>query len=102
MESISEGVPVICWPFFAEQQTNCRFACSRWGIGVEVNPNVYRDDVAALVKEMMEGQNGKKMKKKALEWREKAHVATDVGGSSYNNFDRFIEEVSSISVSRRA
>ncbi|PPR93285.1 hypothetical protein GOBAR_AA27408 [Gossypium barbadense] len=102
LESISEGVPVICWPFFAEQQTNCRFACSRWGIGVEVNPNVYRDDVAALVKEMMEGQNGKKMKKKALEWREKVHVATDVGASSYNNFDRFIEEVRSISVSRRA
>ncbi|MBA0559705.1 hypothetical protein Golob_016658 [Gossypium lobatum] len=73
-----------------------------WGIGVEVNPNVYHDDVAALVKEMMEGENGKKMKKKALEWREKAHVATDVGGSSYNNFDRFIEEVRSISVSRRA
>ncbi|TYI54200.1 hypothetical protein E1A91_D11G059000v1, partial [Gossypium mustelinum] len=92
LESISGGLPVICWPFFAEQQTNCRFACSRWGIGVEVNPNVYRDDVAALVKEMMEGENGKKMKKKALEWREKAHVATDVGGSSYNNFDRFIEE----------
>ncbi|MBA0685643.1 hypothetical protein Goari_013296 [Gossypium aridum] len=102
LESISGGLPVICWPFFAEQQTNCRFACSRWGIGVEVNPNVYRDDVAALVKEMMEGENGKKMKKKALEWREKAHVATDVGGSSYNNFDRFIEEVRSISVSRRA
>ncbi|KAG4119046.1 hypothetical protein ERO13_D11G054850v2, partial [Gossypium hirsutum] len=92
LESISGGLPVICWPFFAEQQTNCRFACTRWGIGVEVNPNVYRDDVAALVKEMMEGENGKKMKKKALEWREKAHVATDVGGSSYNNFDRFIEE----------
>ncbi|MBA0831417.1 hypothetical protein Goarm_015887 [Gossypium armourianum] len=102
LESISGGLPVICWPFFAEQQTNCRFACSRWGIGVEVNPNVYRDDVAALVKEMMGGENGKKMKKKALEWREKAHVATDVGGSSYNNFDRFIEEVRSISVSRRA
>ncbi|MBA0860965.1 hypothetical protein Goshw_023008 [Gossypium schwendimanii] len=102
LESISGGLPVICWPFFAEQQTNCRFACSRWVIGVEVNPNVYRDDVAALVKEMMEGENGKKKKKKALEWREKAHVATDVGGSSYNNFDRFIEEVRSIPVSRRA
>ncbi|MBA0652354.1 hypothetical protein Goklo_019620 [Gossypium klotzschianum] len=47
--------------------THCGFACSRWGIGVEVNPNVYRDDVAALVKEMMEGENGKKMEKKALE-----------------------------------
>ncbi|KAK8587630.1 hypothetical protein V6N13_086611 [Hibiscus sabdariffa] len=97
LESISRGVPVICWPFFAEQQTNCRFACTTWGIGMEVNPHVNRNDVEALVKEMMEGDNGKKMKKKALEWKEKAEVATGVGGTSYNNFDRFIEEVLSVS-----
>ncbi|GMI98055.1 UDP-glucosyl transferase 85A3 [Hibiscus trionum] len=97
LESISRGVPVICWPFFAEQQTNCRFACTTWGIGMEVNPDVNRNDVEALVKEMMESENGKKMKKKALEWKEKAEVAADVGGSSYSNFDRFIEEVLSVS-----
>ncbi|CAI9271985.1 unnamed protein product [Lactuca saligna] len=27
IESISEGVPVICWPFFSDQQTNCRYFC---------------------------------------------------------------------------
>ncbi|KAK8710920.1 hypothetical protein V6N13_146229 [Hibiscus sabdariffa] len=97
LESISRGVPVICWPFFAEQQTNCRFACTTWGIGMEVNPDVNRNDVEALVKEMMEGDNGQKMKKKALEWKEKAEAATRVGGSSYNNFDRFIGEVLSVS-----
>ncbi|XP_007047908.2 PREDICTED: 7-deoxyloganetin glucosyltransferase [Theobroma cacao] len=96
LESISGGVPVICWPFFAEQQTNCRYACTKWGIGREVNPDVKRDDVKALVKEMMEGDNGKQMRQKALEWRSKAEVATDIGGSSYNNFDRFINEALSI------
>ncbi|KAE8665724.1 7-deoxyloganetin glucosyltransferase [Hibiscus syriacus] len=93
LESISRGVPVICWPFFAEQQTNCRFACTTWGIGMEVNPDVNRNDVEALVKEMIGGENGKKMKDKALDWKNKAEVATDVAGSSYNNFDKFIEQV---------
>ncbi|EXB29475.1 UDP-glycosyltransferase 85A2 [Morus notabilis] len=53
IEAVCAGAPVICWPFFADQQTNCRFACTTWGIGVEVNNDVKRDEVAALVKEMM-------------------------------------------------
>ncbi|RXH92778.1 hypothetical protein DVH24_042552 [Malus domestica] len=27
LESLCGGVPMIIWPFFAEQQTNCRFCC---------------------------------------------------------------------------
>ena len=92
LESICEGVPVICWPFFAEQQTNCRYACTEWRIGVEVSQDVKRDEIGALVKEMLEGDKGKKMRKQALEWKRKAEAAIEVGGSSYNNFDRFITE----------
>ena len=27
VETMCGGVPVICWPFFAEQQTNCKHLC---------------------------------------------------------------------------
>ncbi|CAI9109485.1 OLC1v1009310C1 [Oldenlandia corymbosa var. corymbosa] len=91
-ELISAGVPVIGWPFFADQQTNCHYASEKWGIGMEVNHDVKRDDVAALVREMMVGERGKEMRIKAKEWKKKAEKATDVGGSSYNNFDKFIRE----------
>ncbi|KAL2928167.1 7-deoxyloganetin glucosyltransferase [Bienertia sinuspersici] len=33
LESMSDGVPLICWPFFAEQQTNCLYACHEWRVG---------------------------------------------------------------------
>nr|QEA68979.1 UGT85K23 [Panax ginseng] len=93
LETICAGVPIICWPFFAEQQTNCRYSCTdQWGIGVEVNHDVKRDEIEALVKEMMEGDKGKQLKKKAVEWKKMAEEATSVGGSSYSNFDRLIEE----------
>ncbi|XP_059624780.1 linamarin synthase 2-like [Cornus florida] len=91
-ESVCGGVPVLCWPFFADQQTNCRYACKEWGIGMEVNPDVKRDQIEALVKEMMEGDRGKKMKENAQEWKKKAVAACDIGGTSYNDFDRFIKE----------
>ncbi|XP_043707527.1 7-deoxyloganetin glucosyltransferase-like [Telopea speciosissima] len=93
IESICGGVPMLCWPFFAEQQTNCRYACTHWGIGLEINNDLKREEVETLVKELMEGERGKVMRKKTLDWKEKAEAATKQGGSSYNNFDKVIKEV---------
>ncbi|KAK9110727.1 hypothetical protein Sjap_018787 [Stephania japonica] len=93
IESIGEGVPMICWPFFAEQQTNCRFVCSDWANGIEIESDVRRDGVERKVREMMKGERGKVLREKALEWREKARVAVKPGGSSYINFNYLINEV---------
>ncbi|XP_040945587.1 linamarin synthase 2-like [Gossypium hirsutum] len=72
LEVVSEGVPLICWPFFGDQQTNCRYSCTTWGNGMEINPDVKRKDVEALVKEIMEGDNGQRIRQKALEWKKKS------------------------------
>lgn len=93
LEGVSEGVPMICWPFFAEQQTNCRYACTDWEIGLEIEGEVMREKVAELVKVVMEGEKGKEMRKKALEWKEKAHLAAKEDGSSYRNLDFLINKI---------
>jgi hypothetical protein len=93
LEAISSGVPTICWPFFAEQQTNCRYLCNVWKIGMEINHDVKRDEITKLVMEIMEGEKGKEMREKCLELKKKAIDATDLGGSSYNNFHSLIKEV---------
>lgn len=72
LESICAGVPMICWPFFAEQPTNCLYICTKWGIGMEIDINVKRNEVERLVRELMEGSKGMKMKEKIMEWKEKA------------------------------
>ncbi|XP_071696672.1 UDP-glycosyltransferase 85A8-like [Rutidosis leptorrhynchoides] len=93
IESISNGIPLICWPFFAEQQTNCRYSCVEWGIGMEINTNVKREEVKAQVLEMMDGEKGKTMKKNAMQWKLKAEEAIAIGGSSYLNFDKLVTDV---------
>lgn len=93
METVCAGVPVICWPFFADQQTNCHYSCEKWKIGMEINHDVKREEVAEIVcKMMVAGEEGDKMRRKAGEWKKMAEKATDVGGSSYNNFHNFIKE----------
>ncbi|XP_027179347.1 7-deoxyloganetin glucosyltransferase-like [Coffea eugenioides] len=93
LESLSAGVPMICWPFFADQQTNCLSCCSYWGVGVEIDNNVNRKEVENVVRDLMEGEKGKEIKKKTLEWKNKAEEAIKHGGSSYLNLDKMIEEV---------
>ncbi|KAM3342490.1 hypothetical protein P3S68_027456 [Capsicum galapagoense] len=75
LESISSGVPMICWPFFSEQHTNCWFCCRKWGIGMELDNYVKRDDVETLVRELLTGEKGKERKKNALEWKKLAEEA---------------------------
>ncbi|KAF5199279.1 Glycosyltransferase [Thalictrum thalictroides] len=93
LESVCGGVPMICWPFFAEQQTNCRYACTDWGIGIEIDNNVKRNEVESVVRELMEGDKGKEMKLKVMEWKMKAEEATSPGGSSYVNLDNLVNQV---------
>ncbi|XP_061345944.1 7-deoxyloganetin glucosyltransferase-like [Gastrolobium bilobum] len=95
IESLCNGVPVICWPFFAEQPTNCRFCCKEWGIGLQIgSDDVKRDRVESLVRELMEGQQGKVLTKKALEWKKLAEdAAIHKDGSSFLNFDNMVRQV---------
>ncbi|XP_027112841.1 7-deoxyloganetin glucosyltransferase-like [Coffea eugenioides] len=93
LESICEGVPMVCWPFFGEQPTNCLYICTKWEIGMEIDNNVKRDEVEGLVRELMEGSKGKEMKEKIMEWKDKADRATKPGGTSYNNFKLLVNHL---------
>ncbi|KAJ4827456.1 hypothetical protein Tsubulata_032976 [Turnera subulata] len=93
LESISQGVPMICWPFFGDQQTNCQYTCGKWGIGMEIDGEVKREKVERVVRELMEGVKGKEMRAKAREWRAKAEVATRPGGSSHTNFHMLVKDL---------
>ncbi|PQQ05157.1 7-deoxyloganetin glucosyltransferase-like isoform X2 [Prunus yedoensis var. nudiflora] len=75
VESLTAGVPMLCWPIFADQQMDCRHAWNEWGIGMEISNDVKSDEVEKLVKELMEGEKGKKMKNKVMEWKKLAEEA---------------------------
>jgi hypothetical protein len=94
IESVCGGVPIISSPFFAEQQTNSRYSCNEWGIGMEIEGGVKRGEIESLVRELMMGEKGKELKKKAVAWKKLAEEATSrATGSSYVNIDKMINEV---------
>ncbi|RWR87783.1 UDP-glycosyltransferase 85K11 [Cinnamomum micranthum f. kanehirae] len=96
LESISYGVPMLCWPFFADQQTNCRYACYEWGVSMVIDNNVKRKEIGDLIREMMVGKKGKEVREKALKWKESAEIAIKEGGSSHTTLELLIQELAQL------
>ncbi|KAK9050827.1 hypothetical protein SSX86_030201 [Deinandra increscens subsp. villosa] len=91
IESISSGVPMICWPFFADQQPNCWWSCNKWRIAMEIDNNVTSDEVSKLLIELMTGEKGNAMTKNAIDWKNKAEKACNFpSASSMVNLEKLI------------
>ncbi|GJN11865.1 hypothetical protein PR202_ga30098 [Eleusine coracana subsp. coracana] len=93
LESLCAGVPMLSWPFFSEQQTNCRYKRTEWGVGMEIGSEVRRDDLAEMIREVMGGEKGRQMRQRAQEWKDKAIGATLPGGPAQTNLDKVVNEV---------
>ena len=93
LEGICGAVPMVCWPFFAEQQTNCRYKCTEWGIGMEIGDDLRRTEVEAMIREVMEGEKGREMRRRGIELQKSAVASARPSGRSMRNVDRLIHEV---------
>lgn len=94
IESLSSGVPMICWPVNADQQINCRYACSEWEVGLEIDQEVKRDEVERVVRELMDGEQGKTLRNNAKYWKKVAEEATSEYGSSSLSMDQLVKILS--------
>jgi len=93
LESVCAGVPMLCWPFGADQQTNSRMACTEWRVGVELSEDPGREEVEAAIRQVMGGGLGEELRRSAAAWKDKATLAARPGGSSWVNLERVVNEV---------
>ncbi|KAI3737272.1 hypothetical protein L2E82_27269 [Cichorium intybus] len=97
IESLSAGVPMICWPFYGDQPTNCRQMCKEWDVGMEMGSNVKRDEVEKQVRDLMGGVEGKRIKNKAMEWKRMSEIATGPNGSSSLDVEKLANDINMFS-----
>jgi UDP:flavonoid glycosyltransferase YjiC (YdhE family) len=98
MESILEGVPMVCWPFFADQHINSRFVEAVWGAGLDMKDVCDRDTVRSMVTEVMESGEMRRSVR-ALSQRVQRDVAT--GGSSETELKRLVGFITELSTMGR-
>ncbi|KAL3837752.1 hypothetical protein ACJIZ3_022343 [Penstemon smallii] len=93
LESVYEGVPMICWPFYADQQVNSRLVGEVWKNGVDMKDKCDRRIVEKMVRELMEEGRREEFMKLAQGMAKLSRKSVSVGGSSYNNLNRLIDDI---------
>ncbi|KAJ9175820.1 hypothetical protein P3X46_014332 [Hevea brasiliensis] len=53
LESIAAGVPMICWPYFGDQQVNSRYVSEIWKLGLDMKDVCDRRVVEKIVNDLM-------------------------------------------------
>lgn len=91
MEGVVNGVPFLCWPYFADQFFNKMYVCDVWGVGVGLEHG--EDGVATReeVKNKLEAVLGDEgIRARAVKLKEAA--TRNVAGAS-KNFDVLVEKL---------
>lgn len=98
-EAISAGVPMLCWPYLCDQYPNAKYIVEEWQVGLRFAAGsdgglVGRSEVERVVRALMEGEEGKTLRKKASELSEAARRSLQAGGSSHQDMESFVHAFS--------
>lgn len=99
LQSLCMGVPLLGFPLYADQYTNCKLVSDEMDIALKVEHGgvngalVERMEIAKKVKALIRGKEGRKARKKIKRLKRVARKAAIQGGSSDKNFDNFVEEL---------
>ncbi|XP_039165267.1 flavonol 3-O-glucosyltransferase F3GT2-like [Eucalyptus grandis] len=94
-ESVAGGVPMVCKPFWADNMMNGRMIEEVWGIGVKVEGGtITKSGMEKALEVVLRGEDGKEMRKKVGELRERLVEAAGPDGSAEADFKVLVELIS--------
>nr|WGJ64307.1 UGT154 [Lysionotus pauciflorus] len=92
LESVCNGVPMICRPFFGDQKLNGRMIEDSWKIGVRVKGGVFTKSETSEALECI--MSSEAIRENVNKLKDIAKDAVGSGGSSSKNFSTLLEIIS--------
>jgi hypothetical protein len=107
LEAIMSGLPMLCWPLYAEQGLNKVFMVGEMKIRVEMvglgyDEFVKAEEMDGKVRLVMETEEGKVLRERLALARRKALEAIEEGGSSEVAFAEFMRDLEKRNSSQNA
>ncbi|XAR54389.1 7-deoxyloganetic acid glucosyltransferase [Bertholletia excelsa] len=92
IESIVEGLPMVCWAYHIDQLVNSRFVGEVWRLGMDMKDRCDRATVEKMVRDVMEERRNE-FKKSADRMAMLARASVDEEGSSFCDFNRLVDDI---------
>lgn len=100
LESVVSGVPMIAWPLFAEQKQNAIMLVEDARIALKpkfgTDGVARKEEISEVVKELMEGEQGKAVRYNVRELQAAGAKALEVDGSSSKALDEIVSKWKSV------
>ncbi|XP_076883595.1 UDP-glycosyltransferase 76B1-like [Bidens hawaiensis] len=93
LESICEGVPMICSPFFGDQLSNARYVSDVWKIGVRLENQFEREEIESAIKKVMVDREGLEFRNEIINMKGKIDRCIQEGGSSYSSLEDLVNYI---------
>ncbi|KAL1535567.1 7-deoxyloganetic acid glucosyltransferase [Salvia divinorum] len=97
LESVYAGVPMICWPYFLDQQVNSRLVEEEWKLGFDMKDTCDRSVIEETVRNLMEVRKDE-FQRNAAQMASSAKTSLGDGGSSFSHLERLIQDIKAKSV----
>ncbi|KAL9224610.1 hypothetical protein vseg_000629 [Gypsophila vaccaria] len=94
IESITSGVPMICWPHYVDQLVNSRVVSEVWKLGVDMKDTCDRVKIEKMVKDVMVYRKHEFVEN-ASGLAKLARKSIDISGSSYHSLECLIKDIRS-------
>ncbi|CAH2064032.1 unnamed protein product [Thlaspi arvense] len=93
LESICEGVPMICTPCFTDQHVNARYIVDVWKVGMMLERSkMDRKEIEKVIRSVMI-EEGDGIREMCLKWKERANVCLSKDGSSSTYLEKLVSHV---------
>ncbi|KAB2056079.1 hypothetical protein ES319_A11G079500v1 [Gossypium barbadense] len=92
MEGVSNGVPFLCWPYFADQFLNESYISDIWKTGLKLQKDeggiIRKEEIKRKVEQLVGDEN---FKTRAVELKQMVEKSVCDGGSSDKVFKNFVQ-----------
>ncbi|KAL2335445.1 hypothetical protein Fmac_016658 [Flemingia macrophylla] len=93
MEGLSNGVPLLCWPYFVDQFYNKILICDKLNVGIDLNSNenglVSRWEIKKKLDELLADE---KIRTRSLKLKEKTRENQGLSLENINKFVKWLKE----------
>lgn len=97
LESLSQGIPMICSPFFGDQMVNSRYVSDVWRIGVTLEKGLERGEIENSIRKLMvDGKEGEEIRERVTSLKKKIDSCLKQGGSSWESLHTLLDYISSL------